>query len=63
MNNDFINTMQIEGIIGQTVLELLERKQSITLPYLLEALREHSTDDYAQQAEKLLKNAFTIQAA
>ena len=53
----------LEEIIGQTVLQLLAEQQPITLPSLLQALHYLHDAEKIQQAEALLRTAFTIRAA
>ncbi|WP_241586224.1 hypothetical protein [Rosenbergiella epipactidis] len=53
----------LEEIIGQTVLQLLAQQQPITLPSLLQAIHHHDDAEKIDQAEALLRTAFTIRAA
>ncbi|PIJ42021.1 hypothetical protein [Tatumella sp. OPLPL6] len=53
----------LEEIIGQTVLQLLAQQQPITLPSLLQAIHDLDDAEKIEQAEALLRTAFTIRAA
>lgn len=61
------NTISSEGlleeIIGQTVIQLLAKQKPITLPSLLQALHRLPSTEKIEQAEALLRTAFTIRAA
>ena len=62
-DNNFDDEAQIEEIIGQTVLELLATQQTITLPRLLQAVRQLPEVEQVQRAEQVLRRAFTVCAA
>ncbi|WP_241646967.1 hypothetical protein [Rosenbergiella metrosideri] len=53
----------LEEIIGQTVIQLLAKQRPITLPSLLQTLHHLPNTEQIEQAEALLRTAFTIRAA
>lgn len=61
--NAISNNGLLEEIIGQTVMQLLAKHKPITLPSLLQALHHLPNTEQLEQAEALLRTAFTIRAA